>query len=152
MTTTGPSVTYCDLHHIGRLSFSRSQRKGKKLILDFKKDLRQRAFWEGFGKYWHLPWSFDLLLEQRLRDESWEQNGGPVNQDLQKEKKGAKPNFISVYFLLTVSRDVSGLKPLVTVEGNFEEKSTTYKSLSGEPQKLDVHTFCTKNTFFLDFQ
>lgn len=67
-------------------------------------------------------------------------------------KKGAKANFISVYFLLTVSRDVSGLKPLVTVEGSLEEKSTTYEPLSVEPQKLDVHTFCTKNTFFLDFQ
>lgn len=87
LTSMGPSLTSCDLHHIGRLSFSRSQIKRKKLILDFQKDLRQRAFWEGFGKYWPLSLSFDLLLEQRLRNESWEQNGGPVNQDLQKETR-----------------------------------------------------------------
>lgn len=86
-------MTYYGHYHIGRFSFSRSQKEGKKLILDFKEYLRQRAFWEGFDKYWHLSLSFDSLVEQ-LRDKHWEQNSGPVTWDLQKEKKGAKINFI----------------------------------------------------------
>lgn len=52
----------------------------------------------------------------------------------------------------TPSRDGSGLRPLVTLEGILEEKSPTYEPLTMRPQKLDVQAFSTGNTYFLDFQ